>query len=139
MTVENLKRRLETLQKAYKRLKEILTLDPEETGIVIDATIQRFEFTFELAWKTIKKFVETLRAGECNSGRSCIKLAYKLGWVEDEEKWLSLLEARNLTSHTYDQEFAFEVYRMIKSEHTAFENLILSLRKELENFVGEEG
>jgi nucleotidyltransferase substrate binding protein (TIGR01987 family) len=138
MTAKNLEKRLETLQRAYKRLKEVLSLNMEETDIVVDATIQRFEFTFELAWKTIKKFAETLRAGECNSGRSCIKLAYKLGWIKDEKKWLSLLEARNLTSHTYDQEIALETYLIIKSEHTAFENLILSLKKELENLVSEE-
>jgi nucleotidyltransferase substrate binding protein (TIGR01987 family) len=138
MTAKNLEKRLETLQRAYKRLKEVLSLNMEETDIVIDATIQRFEFTFELAWKTIKEFAETLRAGECNSGRSCIKLAYKLGWIKDEKKWLSLLEARNLTSHTYDQEIALETYLIIKSEHTAFENLILSLKKELENLVSEE-
>ncbi len=137
MTAEELKTRLKTLKDAYNRLKKILTMNPEETDIVIDATIQRFEFTFELAWKTIKKFAEILGAGECNSGRSCIKLAYRLGWIEDEEKWLSLLEARNLTSHTYNQEIALNVYEMIKSQHTAFKNLILSLEKELSELQGE--
>ena len=137
MTAEELKTRLKTLRDAYNRLKETLAMNPEETDIVIDATIQRFEFTFELAWKTIKKFAETLGAGECNSGRNCIKLAYRLGWIEDEGMWLSLLEARNLTSHTYNQEIALNVYEMIKSQHTAFKNLILSLEKELSELQGE--
>jgi len=127
---------LRTFERTYERLKKVLLIDPEENEIAIDATIQRFEFTFELAWKTIKKFVEFLGAGECNSGRSCIKLAFKLGWIGDEEKWLSLLEARNLTSHTYSERTAQEVYEAVKNNHTVFERLILSLKRELEK-VGE--
>ncbi len=138
MTVEDLKTRLETLQKAYERLKDALALNPEELDIVTDATIQRFEFTFELAWKTIKKFAEFLRAGDCNSGRSCIKLAYKLGWIKNEEDWLSLLETRNLTSHTYNREIAQEVYFLIKDKHSTFQNLILSLERELLSLYRED-
>ena len=131
MTAKELEGVLHNLEKAYSRLKEALLIDPEENEIAIDATIQRFEFTFELAWKTIKKFAEFLRAGECVSGRSCIKLAYKLGWIRDEEKWLSLLEARNLTSHTYSEKVAWEVYETVKKEHPVFEELISYLRREL--------
>ncbi len=131
MTEKELEGMLSTLERAYGRLKEALLVDPEENELAIDATIQRFEFTFELAWKAIKKFAGFLKAGECNSGRSCIRLAYKLGWIDDEEKWLSLLEARNLTSHTYSEGTAWEVYEAIKREHAIFEKLILSLRKEL--------
>jgi len=134
---DSLREKLKALEAAYARLKEALELPLEENSIVLDAAIQRFEFTFELGWKTIKRFAETLRAGECNSARSCIKLAYKLGWIDDEEKWLSLLQARNLTSHTYSLETALDVYKVVKEAHTSFEKLILSLKRELQNLAGE--
>ncbi len=127
---EELRERLKSLENAYERLKEALELKVDVADIVIDAAIQRFEFTFELSWKTVKRFAEILGAGKCNSARSCIKLAYRLGWIDDEKRWLSLLEARNLTSHTYNQQVAKEVYSLLKKEHTAFKNLILSLKKE---------
>jgi len=130
---ENLKRYLEKLKSAYKRLKEVLNYSPNDWDIVLDATVQRFEFTFELSWKTIKRFAEILAAGECKSGRSCIKLAYRLGWIKDEKVWLNLLEARNLTSHTYDYEIAMRVYQTVKENIGAFEELIESLEKELKN------
>lgn len=86
MTAEELRSVLKTLERAYGRLKEALLINPEEIEIAVDATIQRFEFTFELAWKAVKKFAEFMGAGECNSGRSCIKLAYRLGWITDEAR-----------------------------------------------------
>ena len=139
MRERELRDRLNSLQRAYERLKEVLAVDPKENEIALDAAIQRFEFTFELSWKTVKRFAEFFNAGECNSGRSCIKLAYRLGWIDDEEKWLSLLEARNLTSHTYNEGIAWEVYETVRSEHPVFEKLILSLKAELEKLERGEG
>ena len=52
-------------------------------------------------------------------------------WIEDEEKWLRLLEARNLTSHTYDQETAMEVYETVKEYFEVFQGLLKELRKEI--------
>ncbi len=131
--MEELRERLESLRRAYERLLQALRIDPKETEIAIDATIQRFEFTFELSWKTIRAFAKYLNSGECNSGRSCIKMAFRLGWIEGEETWLDFLEARNLTSHTYDQETAMKVYEIIRQNHRAFESLIGKLQEELES------
>ncbi len=131
MMAEELRNVLKTLERAYGRLKEALLIDPREVEIAIDATIQRFEFTFELAWKAVKKIAEFLGAGECNSGRGRIKLAYRLGWITDEDKWLSLLEARNLTSHAYSKKMAWEVYKTVKEEHVLFEELISTLNEKI--------
>ena len=136
---DSLREKLNSLERAYARLKEALELPLSEDSIVLDAVIQRFEFTFELSWKTAKRFAEVLGAGECNSARSCIKLAYKLGWINEEGKWLSLLQAGNLTSHTYSLEIALDVYETVKEAHTCFEKLILSLKRELQNLAGERG
>jgi len=63
-----------------------------------------------------------------------VKLAYRLGWISDQDKWLKLLEARNLTSHTYDFETARRVYNLVKENHTAFAELIKNLERVLRNY-----
>nr|QNO46161.1 hypothetical protein LJAJCFKK_00012 [Methanosarcinales archaeon ANME-2c ERB4] len=91
---------LENFENATKRLKAALEYDPLELDIVMDAVIQRFEFTFETAWKSVKLAAKVV-GYDCKSPKGCLKLAYRMGWIKDEERWLELLEARNLTSHTY--------------------------------------
>ena len=58
-------------------------------------------------------------------------MAYRMGWIKDEERWLELLEARNLTSHTYDQETAMDVYETVKENYEVFNSLLNELRKEI--------
>jgi nucleotidyltransferase substrate binding protein (TIGR01987 family) len=134
--MEEAKRKLENLKRAYARLLEVLeSYDPHEVDIALDATVQRFEFTFEQAWKAIKKFAHLMGLEECNSPRGCLKLAYRLGWIKDQEQWLSLLEARNLTSHTYDVAVAWRVYELVKKNHRVFQSLI----EKLERLLKENG
>ena len=126
---------LQRLERAYFRLLEVLeNFDPLEVDIALDATIQRFEFTFELSWKAIKKFAEFMGLEGCNSPRSCIKLAYRLGWISDQNMWLGLLEARNLTPHTYNIATAWKVYNLIKENYKAFEELLEKLKEVSESF-----
>ena len=92
---------LDSFEHAIKRLDAALEYDPAVLDIALDAVIKRFEFTFEQAWKSIRLAAKAV-GYDCQSPRGCLKLAYKMEWIEDEVKWLRLLEARNLTSHTYD-------------------------------------
>jgi hypothetical protein len=67
--------------------------------LAIDGTIQRFELTFELFWKTVRRLLA--RQGvEANSPKAVLQQAYRLRWLDDEQAWLALLKDRNLTSHT---------------------------------------
>jgi len=116
---------LKKFEKALNRLKEALNADVDQS-ILIDAVIQRFEFTYEMAWKAIKAVLKYF--GErCNSPRSCIKSAYEKGWIEDEEAWLTLLEARNLTSHTYNEAIAKKVFELIQEKVSLFDELLNKL------------
>jgi nucleotidyltransferase substrate binding protein (TIGR01987 family) len=121
---------LDNFEQAVLRLEAALQYDPEVLDIALDAVIQRFEFTFERAWKSIRLAAKAV-GYDCKSPRGCLKLAYKMEWIEDEEKWLRLLEARNLTSHTYDQETAMEVYETVKNNFEVFQGLLKELRKEI--------
>ena len=121
---------LDNFKQAVLRLEAALQYDPTVLDIALDAVIQRFEFTFEQAWKSIGLAAKAV-GYDCKSPRGCLKLAYKMEWIEDEEKWLRLLEARNLTSHTYDQETAMEVYETVKDNFEVFKSLLEELRKEI--------
>ena len=121
---------LDNFEQAILRLEAALQYDPEVLDIALDAVIQRFEFTFELAWKSIRLAAKAV-GYDCKSPRGCLKLAYKLEWLEDEEKWLRLLEARNQISHAYDQETAREVYETVKEYFEVFKSLLEELRKEI--------
>ena len=122
---------LENLENATERLKAALEYDPLELDIVMDAVIRRFEFTFETAWKSVKLAAKAV-GYDCKSPKGCLKLAYRMGWIEDEERWLELLESRNMTSHTYDQEIAMEVYETVKENFQVFRSLLRELREEID-------
>lgn len=103
---------------ALERLKEAIDLYKEqENPVLLDGTIQRFEFCVELGWKLLKEYLEFEKLGEFNSPRATIKESFSIGLIEDAEKWLDMLDDRNLTSHTYDEEIAKEIYRNIITKY----------------------
>jgi len=98
---------LVSFDKALKKLGE--ALDAEKTELNRDAAIQRFEFSYELMWKSIKK--ELALAGlTCASPKACFKEAFSQGWIDEESPWIEMLNDRNLTTHTYDEVLAEKVY-----------------------------
>lgn len=99
------------LEKALVTLDEIL--DQPFTIIVRDATIQRFEYCFELSWKMFKKALK-IEGLEVNSPRQAIRGAYASGYIENADIWLEMLEDRNMTAHTYDPDIAQQVYESAK-------------------------
>ena len=117
------------LARSLDRLGEALTV-PEDMPLAIDGTIQRFEFTFELFWKAVRRLLA--RQGiEANSPKAVLQQAYRLGWLNDEERWLDLLKDRNLTSHTYQEPLALEIYHRIPLHHAAMRVAFDQLRAQL--------
>ena len=84
----------------------------EEAGI-----IQVFEFTFELAWKTMKDLLE-LDGFSPKTPRDVIKLAFQIEWLKDGEIWLEALENRNLMAHSYDETKAKEALFLIRTRYS---------------------
>lgn len=115
--------RKDDYKNALTRLKEALREEPSE--IVIDGILHRFEFTFELAWKTIKDYLEYMGISEkTGSPRENIQLAYKQGIISDGELWIEIMLARNSLSHLYDEEASRNIYNKIKTSYIkAFEEL----------------
>ena len=109
-----------SFEKSLQRLREIL--EKEETIANRDSAIKRFEFTIELVWKCLQKF---LREQEiiCRSPKECLKEAFKFGLIEDDPRWLEMFEDRNLTVHTYNETMVEEVYKRLSNYLEVFELL----------------
>jgi nucleotidyltransferase substrate binding protein (TIGR01987 family) len=100
------------LGEALNRLGEAVNEPIDEKRYLIDATIQRFEFCFELFWKNFKNFAEA-EGKEVLSPKQALAVAFQLKWISDEDVWLSMLNDRNLTSHTYKKQHADRIYQNI--------------------------
>jgi nucleotidyltransferase substrate binding protein (TIGR01987 family) len=118
MSEERLTERKAELKSAARRLQEA-AVQPE-TDLVRDAVIQRFEFTFELVWKSLKLYLE--RQGlDCGGPRSTLKQAFTEGLItspDEADVWFRMLEDRNLTSHAYDEALATRIYRHVVQDYT---------------------
>ena len=112
---------LVALGNALNRLAESLSYDASQP-LVVDASIQRFEFCIELTWKTLKKALAA-EGIEANTPRECMSQAYAAHWLADETAWLSMLKDRNLTSHTYKEALAVEIYSRLPGHLAAMQSL----------------
>lgn len=99
-----LKQSFTNLKKALGRLEEALNED-QENSLIVDGTIQRFEFTIEIYWKTLKRLLFS-EGIEAKTPRETLKEAYQVGWLQNEQAWLQMLKDRNETSHIYDEKMA---------------------------------
>lgn len=114
---------LDELKRAVDQFGAALVLPPEN-DVVKAGCIQYFEFSFELAWKTIKRFAEDDGIADCNSPRSALKIAFSNTWVNNENIWLDMLMSRNKMSHTYDADSALEIYGDLNKYLTEFRGLV---------------
>jgi nucleotidyltransferase substrate binding protein (TIGR01987 family) len=103
-------RRITVFSQALARLDEALAR-PEDP-IVRDACIQRFEFTFEMAWEAVQ--AQAMSEGlECVSPRDCFCTVFRLGLVENDARRMAMVEERNRTTYAYDEKAAREIYRSL--------------------------
>lgn len=98
----------------HESLKEAET---NNSLTVRDGVIQRFEFTSDLAWKTIREHLLTQEITDINSPKSVMSEAYSNRLITNDTGWLQILRDRNSTSHIYDEEDATEIYKRIAFEH----------------------
>ena len=117
---------LKDLRKALVQLDAALDL-PAENDVIKAGCIQYFEFSFELAWKTIKRIAQDEGLADCNSPKSALKAAFSNGWVETEEVWLDMLSSRNKMSHTYSAEEAIDIFDKLPSYAEALKPLAKNL------------
>jgi nucleotidyltransferase substrate binding protein (TIGR01987 family) len=119
--------RFQNYRKALKLLQEALRLDnPSE--LEVEGTIQRFEYTFELAWKTLKDYLEEQGHTGVTGSRDAIRLAFQIGIIGEGETWMGMIADRNQTAHLYDQDTATRIANNI-------DQLYIGCFLRLENFL----
>jgi nucleotidyltransferase substrate binding protein (TIGR01987 family) len=99
------KQRFQNFDRAYKLLADALKNGPQSLSLLEkQGVVQRFEFTFELAWKTLKDYLESsgLRLA-LQLPRHVIKEAFAAGLLPDGQVWIDMLDYRNRLSHVYDE------------------------------------
>lgn len=109
----SLEKAVATLEMALHSFETItVTLLPEERDLMRDGVIQHFEYTFELAWKTIKRYLEMygLERVDKLTARDLFRVAFETGLIGDASAWFDYLADRNQTSHIYDEIVAREVF-----------------------------
>ena len=116
----------ESYKKSLERLCEIMKAEP--TLANRDSAIQRFEITYELAWKSLQKYLRS----EGLSGltpKKCFMEAFKIGVLKDNPDWMQMSEDRNTTSHIYNEELSEKIYKRIDGYILLFDNLKEGLNK----------
>ena len=114
-------------EKAVRRLKEVLEL--EETDVIRDSAIQRFEFTLDISWKMLKTFLEAKKGIICVSPKECFREAYRQGVIDYDEDWIEFVNMRNETVHTYNENTAKEIYGKLPNSLLHFEKLLDAVKK----------
>ena len=121
--MSKLKEKYDKLAKAVSRLQEsIADFERYHMDSIRDGVIQRFEFCAELAWKTLREYLIDQGYQNVNSPKAVMRLSYEDGIINNDASWVSLMNARNLTSHTYDEATADEIYHLICQSYVVLLN-----------------
>ena len=114
---------LENFRKAYDKLDAALNI-PRDRELVLEGTIQRFETTVELVWKTMKRALK-YEGIHPKTPRETMKSGFSAGWLSGEIEWQELLDSRNSSSHEYlDESFLDEYYDDIVSFNVPIKELL---------------
>ena len=126
--------RFSNYKKALSQLTKFLQKtdlnELEEQGL-----IQAFEYSHELAWKVQKDFLESQGVTDLFGSKNVAKEAYRTGLIEDGPIWLKMIESRNLTSHTYNEQTTQKILSAIKDEY--FDSFI-KLEKRLDSLAEKQ-
>ena len=111
--------RFDNYKRALALLQEAMDINFDDmSDLEKEGTIQRFEFTFELAWKTMKDFL--LFSGiqlDIISPKNIIKESFAANIIKEGQLWIDMLEARNMLSHAYDQEVFENTLKAISKDY----------------------
>lgn len=137
--MERLKRKVEKLDRAVRKLKEVLSGNPWEVPeeVLVELRVKRFEYAFEALWQAAMAFLRE-RGLECASPRSCFEGLLREGVVsaEEEETSVRILRMRNTLVHVYDEEEARRLAEEIA--RGPYASLMEGILRELKKFACKE-
>lgn len=112
----NLKESYETFKKAFFKLKEFVETD-EGTEKDRAAIIHAYEYTFELWWKSLQRYLQDYETVTEFGPGATIRNAFQFGIVQEGQEYMDLLRDRNLIAHTYKENIAIEIHDRIVKKH----------------------
>ena len=120
--------RFKNYQKALAQLRKFIRKgnlsELEEQGLV-----KAFEYTYELAWSTLKDFLQYQGHADIYGSRDAIRKAFEVNLIQDGQGWMDMLESRNKTSHVYNEETANEICQAVQTRYIQlFERLEETMR-----------
>ena len=128
--------RLDIFSRALDKLSNVVTLSRQHTlnEYERDSLIKRFEFTYEMAWKLMMSYEKWSGISQILGSRDVIRHAAAQGLIDNGEAWLDMIDARNQTSHTYDEDMATDLADFIIHTHYP---LFIELRKKMAEIANQ--
>ena len=124
--------RFDNYKKALMQLQDAVALAGQRklSGLERQGLVQAFEFTHELAWNTLKDFLEERGQARLYRSRDATRAAFAAGLLADGELWMRMIASRNQTTHTYNEETVEDICGAIVRDYApAFHGLHESLSK----------
>jgi nucleotidyltransferase substrate binding protein (TIGR01987 family) len=131
--LHSFRKALKAFESVYHRQKEMYEVGFGD--MYLDILVKRFEFTFEMSWKTIKRYLSFVGI-ETQTPRGTFKEAYQQGLLKEESVWMEMIDQRNLSSYEYDEQ---EVLRLIERAgrfYSAFQDLFQTLEAQYRSIRG---
>lgn len=136
--MSDMRNKILNYKSALLKLKEGISKFDEGNDLLRDGLIQRFEFAFELAWKTLKAIFEDEGLRGLNSPKTVLREAFAAELIDDDEVWLDMLSDRNTNAHIYSEKLSVEICNNIKEKYVVvLEHLIERISNRIVDIVDE--
>jgi nucleotidyltransferase substrate binding protein (TIGR01987 family) len=122
--------RFNNFNKAFNQLERFIA-EKELNEMEMQGLIKAFEYTYELAWKTLQDLLKEKGYDNIIGPKPVIEQSFQDGYITNGKDWLRMHNSRNLTSHTYDEKAAEEIVKAIQVSY-------FGLFKELRTRLDEE-
>jgi len=128
------KQRFSNFNKALIQLQKFIDKG-DLSELEAQGLVKAFEYTYELAWNTIKDFLEFSGQSDIYGSRDAIRKGFQLGLITDGDGWMDMLKSRNQTSHTYNEDTARQINNAVV---TRYYDLFIRLRTKFEQLIAND-
>ena len=128
------KQRFSNFNKALTQLQKFIDKG-ELSELEAQGLVKAFEYTYELAWNTIKDFLEFSDQSDIYGSRDAIRKGFQLGLITDGDGWMDMLKSKNQTSHTYNEDTARQINNAVI---TRYYDLFIRLRTKFEQLSAND-
>ncbi|MFN4000375.1 nucleotidyltransferase substrate binding protein [Algoriphagus sp.] len=123
------KQRFQNFKKAFNQLEKAVNT-PDLNELERQGLIKAFEFTYELAWTTLKDYLIEKGYTDLIGSKDTLRQSFQVGLISNGDTWMDMVKSRNLTAHTYNQDTAESIEEdVINQYYSLFKQLITKLEE----------